>query len=147
MRPPQNTWDLGPRTSKTLTMTDFKKILRTQSEKRKLDSFYDLGVFDKSGHLVGGVSLMEVARGISQTCFLGYRIFNGYWGRGYAKEAVKAIIEIGFEDLKLHRIEAGIEPNNRRSLKLASRLGCAVKASKNAPYTCAKPGWTSLCSL
>ena len=38
-------------------------------------------------------------------------------------QAVKAIIEIGFEDLKLHRIEAGIEPNNKRSLKLARSLG------------------------
>lgn len=79
-------------------------------------------MFKKRGELIGGVSLMEVSRAISQTCFLGYRIFNGHWGQGYAKEAVKAVIDIGFQDLKLHRIEAGIEPNNKRSLQLAKSL-------------------------
>ena len=72
--------------------------------------------------LVGGVSLMEVSRGISQTCYLGYRIFNAHWGKGFAAEAARAAIDIGFKELKLHRIEAGIEPDNRRSLKLARRL-------------------------
>lgn len=65
---------------------------------------------------------MDISRSISQTCFLGYRIFNAHWDQGYAKEAVKAVIEIGFRDLKLHRIEAGIEPNNTRSLRLAKSL-------------------------
>lgn len=122
MNKPQNTWDLGPRPPDELKRSDFKSILHFQAEKRKRDYFYDLGVFDKKGQLIGGVSLMEVTRAISQTCFLGYRIFNGHWGKGYAKEAVKAIIDIGFQDLKLHRIEAGIEPNNRRSLNLARSL-------------------------
>ncbi len=122
MSKPQNTWDLGPRSPHELKRSDFKRILGAQAEKRKRDFFYDLAVFNKSGELIGGVSLMEVSRAISQTCFLGYRIFNGHWGQGYAKEAVKAIIDIGFCDLKLHRIEAGIEPNNTRSLRLAKSL-------------------------
>jgi ribosomal-protein-alanine N-acetyltransferase len=117
-----NTWDLGPRTPETLKKSDYKKILRAQAEKRKRDSFYDFGVFKKDGQLIGGVSLMEIVRAISQTCFLGYGIYNDHWGRGYAKEAVRAVIDIGFEDLKLHRIEAGIEPKNRRSLNLAKSL-------------------------
>lgn len=122
MKKPQNTWDMGPRSPDALKKSDYRSILRAQVEKRQRDLFYDLAVFNKSGQLIGGVSLMEVSRGISQTCFLGYRIFNGYWGQGYAKEAVQAIIDIGFRDLKLHRIEAGIEPNNQRSLKLAKSL-------------------------
>lgn len=122
MSKPQNIWDLGPRSPDALKKSDYRRILRDQAEKRKRDYFYHLAVFNKSGQLIGGVSLMEVSRAISQTCFLGYRIFNGHWGRGYAKEAVQAIIDIGFRDLKLHRIEAGIEPNNRRSLNLAKSL-------------------------
>lgn len=122
MSKPQNTWDFGPRLPETLNRSDYNNILRTQAKNRKQDYIYDLAVFDKKGRLIGGVSLMEVSRSISQTCFLGYRIFNSHWGQGYAKEAVKAIIDIGFKDLKLHRIEAGIEPNNRRSLNLAKSL-------------------------
>ena len=120
---PQNIWDLGPIPQRKLTQSGFRKMLRGQTERRKKDTFYSLGVFDKAGTLVGGVSIMEVARGISQTAFLGYRIFNRYWGKGYAKESVRAVIEIGFEDIKLHRIEAGIEPKNLRSIRLAKSLG------------------------
>ncbi len=123
MKAPQNTWDLGPRQQDSLTKADFKKILRGQAEKRKSDTFYDLGVFDKSGLLVGVVSIMEVTRGISQTSYMGYRIFNNHWGRGFGKEAIRAMIDIGFKDLKLHRIEAGIEQKNLRSIRLAKSLG------------------------
>ena len=123
MKNPQNTWDVGSWPARSLTKVEFKKIIRSQTEQRKKDKFYDLGIFDKSGALVGGVSLMEVSRGISQTAYLGYSIFNNHWGQGYGKEAVQAMIEIAFEEIKLHRIEAGIEPTNKRSLKLARSLG------------------------
>ncbi len=122
MSKPQNTWDFGPRLPETLNRANYNNILRTQAKNRKQDYIYDLAVFNKKGQFIGAVSLMEVSRSISQTCFLGYRIFNRHWGQGYANEAVKAIIDIGFKDLKLHRIEAGIEPNNRRSLNLAKSL-------------------------
>lgn len=82
-----------------------------------------MGIFEKTGALVGGVSLMEVTRGISQSAYLGYRIFNNHWGQGYAKESVRVMIDIGFKKLKLHRIEAGIEPKNLRSRRLAKSLG------------------------
>lgn len=67
MSKPQNTWDLGPRLPEVLKKSDYKSILRAQAEKRKRDYFYDLAVFDKKGQLVGGVSLMEVSRAISQS--------------------------------------------------------------------------------
>lgn len=120
---PKNTWDTGPRPVAEITEKNFKKILAAKKERRVKDIFYDLGVFDSNGSLVGGVSLMEVARGISHTAFLGYRIFNNHWRLGYGKEAVRAMIDIGFKDIKLHRIEAGIEPGNIRSIRLAKKLG------------------------
>ncbi|MBY0416031.1 MAG: GNAT family N-acetyltransferase, partial [Bdellovibrionales bacterium] len=115
-------WDQGPKSIEELTKEKFKIILKNQSDRRSKDIFYDLGVFLNDGTLVGVVSIMEVARGISQTAFLGYRIFNPYWGQGYAKDAVQMIIDIGFKDIKLHRIEAGIEPGNKRSIALAKSL-------------------------
>jgi RimJ/RimL family protein N-acetyltransferase len=119
----QNTWDLGPKPEHELTKATFRKLISRQTKLSKKDHHYRLAVFDKNGALVGGVSIMEVARGISQTAFLGYRIFNSYWRMGYGKEAVKAILDIGFDDIKLHRIEAGVEPKNIRSIRLAKSLG------------------------
>lgn len=123
MAKPKNIWDLGARSRRRLTLPQFRKILRSLSDRQKRDVFYDFGVFEKNGALVGHASVMEVARGISQTAFLGYSIYNGYWGKGYAKEAVRAVLDIGFRDLKLHRLEAGIEPGNKRSIGLAKALG------------------------
>jgi len=120
---PRNAWDRGPKPLQELTKDQFKKILAGQRKRRKADTFYDLAVFDAKGSLVGGVSVMEVTRGISHTAFLGYTIFNNYWRLGYGKEAVRAMIDIGFKDIKLHRIEAGIEPGNIRSIRLAKSLG------------------------
>ncbi|MFZ4402477.1 MAG: GNAT family N-acetyltransferase [Pseudobdellovibrionaceae bacterium] len=123
MSSPKNSWDHGPKPASELTKINFKNIIKPQKERRTKDTFYDLGVFDKNGSLVGAVSVMEVVRGISHTAFLGYRIFNNYWRLGYGKEAVSAMLDIGFNEIKLHRIEAGIEPGNIRSIKLAKTLG------------------------
>jgi len=43
---------------------------------------------------------------------------------------VRALIDIGFRDLRLHRLEAGIEPGNRRSILLARSLGLRKEGLK-----------------
>lgn len=130
MRAPQNTWDRKNRPLEELTLAKFKKILREQKAMRAKDYFYDLAVFDKKGEILGTVSLMNVVRGLSQTAFLGYGILNPYWGQGFGKEAVRAGIEWGFRELKLHRIEAGVEPTNRRSILLARSLKMRKEGTK-----------------
>ena len=120
---PKNRWDRNPRALNELSLARFKRVLKDQDQQRKTERNFDLGVFLKSdGALIGGVSIMQLERGICQNGYLGYGIFNPHWGMGYAKESVKAGIDIAFIDLKLHRIEAGIEPLNRRSLSLARAL-------------------------
>ena len=119
-----NIWDITiPRKEENLTKVAFAKILKAQKQHRTEDYFYDFGIFLKNGNLIGGVSLMDISRQVFQNAYLGYRIFNNYWGKGYGKEAIKAAIEIAFIDLKLHRIEAGIEPRNKRSIRLAKSIG------------------------
>lgn len=41
-----------------------------------------------------------------------------------------AIIDIAFRDVKLHRVEAGIEPTNRRSILLARSIGLRKEGLK-----------------
>ena len=90
----------------------FQEILNGQIRRRKADQFCDFAIFSTDGEMVGVAAVMDVARGISQGAFLSYRIYNNHWRKGYGKEAVRAVIDIGFKDIKLHRLEAGIEPNN-----------------------------------
>jgi len=143
MKKPQNKWDKGPKPASELGRIHFNKILKAQKKRRENDTFYDLGVFNKQDFLVGHVSIMEVSRGISHSAYLGYRIFNNYWRRGYGKEAVRLIIDIGFKDINLHRLEAGIEPRNFRSIKLAKSLGMRREGiKKNALFLRGK--WVDL---
>ncbi len=121
---PKNKWDItAKRDPSKLTKNDFEKILRSQKKNRDDDYFFDFGIFLKDGSLVGGVSIMDISRQVFQNAYLGYRIYNNHWGKGYGKEGVRLAIDIAFRDLKLHRLEAGIEPRNFRSIALAKRIG------------------------
>lgn len=120
----QNPWDFSvQKKSSELTLAVFRKHLRFDKENRAKDFFYDLGIFLKDGTYVGRVSIMDITRHVFQNAYLGYHIFNNHWGKGYGKEAAKLGIEVAFKDLELHRVEAGIEPGNRRSIRLAKSLG------------------------
>ncbi len=52
-----------------------------------------------------------------------YNLHPDSWGFGYATEAVKTVINYGFSDLNLHRLEAGVAIENTRSIGLLERLG------------------------
>jgi ribosomal-protein-alanine N-acetyltransferase len=121
---PKNKWDItAPRQETDLTKKHFRIILQSQKKNRDSDYFFDFGIFLKDGTLVGGVSIMDISRQVFQNAYLGYRINNNYWGKGYGKEGVRLGIEMAFKELKLHRLEAGIEPTNKRSIALAKAIG------------------------
>jgi ribosomal-protein-alanine N-acetyltransferase len=124
MRAPQNEWDETNWVDSELTLAKFKKFLKTYTQLKAQDKFYNFGIFRKDdGVLVGVVSLMDISRGVFQNAYLGYRIFNNFWGEGYGTEACEATLQIAFKDLKLHRVEAGIAPKNKRSIRLAKKIG------------------------
>lgn len=63
---------------------------------------------------------------------LGYRFFPKYWGKGFATEASKAILEYGFEELKLSRIIAIAMKGNKASIRVMEKIGMSF--DKLAPY-------------
>lgn len=75
----------------------------------------------------GVVSLSRIQRGPEQSCILGYCIARTLEGHGYMSEAVRAAIQFAFEDLDLHRIEAGYAAENERSARLLQSCGFEVE--------------------
>jgi RimJ/RimL family protein N-acetyltransferase len=76
--------------------------------------------------VVGGRSIGDVAVGIhdnGQQATIGYSITAAEQGKGYATEAVGAVIGALFNDAHLHRISAGIDPENIASRRLLEKLG------------------------
>ncbi|WP_340006828.1 GNAT family protein [Paenibacillus sp. FSL K6-0276] len=53
---------------------------------------------------------------------IGYDIAKAFWGRGYASEAICALLDYAFSSLKLNRIEAKVEPENVNSVKVLQKL-------------------------
>lgn len=144
MKPAQNKWDINPRPENELTRVHFQNLLNFQKEQRSKGTFLDMAVFLKdSGEIIGCIDWMDISRGVFQNCYLGYRIFNRHWGKGYGKEMVTAAIKIAFQDLKLHRIEAGIDPKNRRSILLARSIGMRKEGLKKRALFI-RDGWQDL---
>lgn len=91
---------------------------------------YKFAAFERAGGaLVGAASLMDISRGVFQNAYLGYYLFSPRWGRGLATEMTDAVIEIAFSKLKLHRVQAAIEPGNVRSERLARRVGLRLEGT------------------
>ncbi len=52
-----------------------------------------------------------------------YKLNPAYWGNGYATEVAKRLIKLGFEDFKLHKVEAGVETSNAKSIRILEKCG------------------------
>jgi ribosomal-protein-alanine N-acetyltransferase len=75
------------------------------------------------GALVGAINLTAIIRGSFQSGYLGYYIGASYAGQGYMTEALQLMLRLAFRQLRLHRLEANIQPDNQASLRLVQRAG------------------------
>ena len=84
-------------------------------------------VLARTGQLVGDVILFWHSRehGGGE---LGYVFNPDFAGHGYATEAARAVLRLGFEDLGLHRIVARLDERNGASAAVARRLGMRQEA-------------------
>jgi [ribosomal protein S5]-alanine N-acetyltransferase len=81
--------------------------------------------FDRAagGALVGEVQLDAIAHEPQRTAMLAYSVGAEYEGKGYAREAVAAVIAYAFGELGLDGLSATYDPANERSGALLRRLG------------------------
>jgi RimJ/RimL family protein N-acetyltransferase len=75
----------------------------------------------ESGTLIGSIDVSVEPDGVSGA--LGYWLGQPYWGRGYATEGARAIIEFAFNVAGLVRIVAQALPDNRRSIEVLEKAG------------------------
>lgn len=73
--------------------------------------------------IVGLINLSQIFRGPFQNAYLGYYIGQPFANRGYMTEAIHLVLRHAFKTLKLHRLEANIQPGNKASLALVRRAG------------------------
>ena len=77
----------------------------------------------EDGRIVGVMNLSQIARGNLQSAYLGYYVGEPYAGRGYMTGALGLLLRRAFGPLRLHRVEANIQPGNLASIALVKRAG------------------------
>jgi ribosomal-protein-alanine N-acetyltransferase len=75
------------------------------------------------GAIVGSINLSQIFRGNFRSAYLGYHVGASFAGRGYMTEAIGLALRHAFQRLRLHRLEANIQPGNAASLALVRRAG------------------------
>ena len=81
-------------------------------------------LFEKGNpdHIIGTMSIQHISRGIFQSCVIGYKMDAEYRNMGYMTEALHFLVSFIFTELKLHRIEAYVNPDNVASIHLLKKL-------------------------
>jgi [ribosomal protein S5]-alanine N-acetyltransferase len=76
-----------------------------------------------TGVIAGMANINSIIRGRFQCGSLSYAAFAPSTGKGYMTEGLGLVVRHAFEQLRLHRLEANIQPGNHASLNLVRRLG------------------------
>jgi [ribosomal protein S5]-alanine N-acetyltransferase len=77
--------------------------------------------------LIGSIGLWRIIRQHFRA-EIGYMLHPDFWGKGITKEALLAVIDFGFSQIKLHSIEAHINPENAASAALLESTGFVREA-------------------
>ena len=100
----------------------------------KADSTYFWGIeLDKK--LVGSVCIVGV-NDYDQKAILGYCLAKEYWSKGYATEAVSAILKYMFVEVGINRIEATHAVNNIASGRVLEKVGMCLEGCAKEYYFC-----------
>ncbi|MDQ5940511.1 MAG: hypothetical protein QG632_237 [Candidatus Dependentiae bacterium] len=102
------------------------------------DRFSAFAVEEKSsGNLIGYVGLCRVPweSHFTPAIEIGWRLASSSWGKGYATEAARAVLQYGFEVLKLDEVVSFTSPLNVRSQRVMEKIGMTrdMKGDFNHP--------------
>jgi ribosomal-protein-alanine N-acetyltransferase len=107
-----------------LTRTAFRRRIRRYLTEIREDHAYPFFIFRQSDYtLLGGITLSNVTRGMTQTATIGYWMGERHAGRGGMTRAVRALTPFAFGTLHLHRLEAACLPHNGASMRLLEKVG------------------------
>jgi ribosomal-protein-alanine N-acetyltransferase len=73
--------------------------------------------------LVGVYNVSQISRGFFESAYLGYYAFAPNAGAGLMADGLQLVLRHSFRKLRLHRLEANIQPDNERSKLLVERAG------------------------
>jgi ribosomal-protein-alanine N-acetyltransferase len=98
-----------------------RAVIQADLEQYELGSKLPHVILDDSGRMMGRITLNGIVRGAFQSCAMGYWVGAADNGRGFATAAVRDIVRVAFEELRLHRVQAETLLHNVRSQRVLAR--------------------------
>ncbi len=114
------------------TMTETTAALRTYGEVLALRGYSFVAVCDRESGAVVGDGGLHPLGGQGPDVELGYTLARSAWGRGYATELGRALVEYAFTVLRVPRVVAQVEPENLASRHVLEKLGMTEREQRTA---------------
>lgn len=105
---------------------EFVKMLIDWRKEEPRRRFQFAVTLPDSGELIGSAGIRRKPDNDFEAD-IGYEIAEEHWGHGYATEAARALLDFGFNKLKLHRISASLVADNTPSARVLERLGMTLE--------------------
>ena len=119
LKPWEPTW-----APNALSREAFRRRLKYFTRTARDDNCYALLIFRITDDiLIGGLTMNNVRRGVTQSASLGYWIGQPYAGKHFMTEAVVATVKYAFLNMGLHRVEAACLSDNEPSARVLINAG------------------------
>lgn len=106
--------------SPNFSRADFDELLKRNAG----DDYESLLIcVSETDAIAGTITLSQIFRKAFCNAYLGYLLGANFTGKGYMTEAVALVLKHAFTKLKLHRVEANVQPHNAPSINVLKRCG------------------------
>ena len=106
-----------------LTTESLEWYIKDTNDLQHSDAFVYKAVDDETGDVVGHISLGNISRKNRSGRITRVLVSQCVRGKGICQSMIKAVLKIGFEDLKLHRISLGVYGTNPSALTCYEKCG------------------------
>lgn len=104
-------------------LTEAGALLREIHAHYAAGTLHQWGIARRSDdRVIGTCTLAAIVRD-HKRAEIGFALGSAFWGEGYAREAVGALLRHAFETFGLHRIEADVDPANEPSIRCLEHFG------------------------
>ncbi len=121
-------------TYKHQTIQDSEKLIKDVLKSFKEQTGINWAIIDKSTNKFLGY--FGYWRIMKENCRaeIGFALKPEFWGNGYMNETMNSLIDFGFNGLKIHSIEANVNPMNESSIHVLENLNFKKEAHFRENY-------------
>ena len=120
-----------------------KKVMSPllESNKKEEMDYYSFAIEQKDDERFVGLIALVLGNRKYNNAEVWFKLNPSFWGNGFATEALNSVLDLGFNTLKLHRIEAGCAVDNVASAKVLEKAGMHQEGRRRETLPL-KTGWS-----